>query len=153
MEFGTIERELYIEATPEVVYDVVSSPEHVQQWWPEEASFEPRPGSVGSITFGEPGTGVTVEQLTVVDAQPHRSFSFRWTHPAGRAAAPGSVFRKYSIRATKSRVRLARGSGIGEGCHPDGGMKIGTADRTTDRTPKDLPPAGRARTDIEGDQP
>jgi uncharacterized protein YndB with AHSA1/START domain len=32
MEFGTIEREIYIEATPEVVFEVVSSPGHVQQW-------------------------------------------------------------------------------------------------------------------------
>ena len=30
MEFGTIEREVYVEASPEIVFDVVSSPEHVR---------------------------------------------------------------------------------------------------------------------------
>jgi len=28
VEFGTIEREIYVEASPEVVFDVVSSPDH-----------------------------------------------------------------------------------------------------------------------------
>ena len=28
MEFATIEREIYVEASPEVVFEVVSSPEH-----------------------------------------------------------------------------------------------------------------------------
>ena len=37
MGYGTIERELFIEATPEVVFDVVSSPEHLRQWWPDDA--------------------------------------------------------------------------------------------------------------------
>ena len=33
MEFGTIEREIHIEATPEVVYQVVSTPEHIKEWY------------------------------------------------------------------------------------------------------------------------
>ena len=55
MEFGTIEREIYVEASPEVVFEVVSSPEHVQQWWPDEAHYEPVPGSNGDIVFGGAG--------------------------------------------------------------------------------------------------
>lgn len=90
MEFGTIEREVYIDAAPHVVYDVVSSPAHVSQWWPDEATYEPVPGSAGEIVFGERGAGGTVEQLTVVEAEPPRSFSFRWTHRAGEAAAAGN---------------------------------------------------------------
>ncbi|WP_439680644.1 SRPBCC family protein [Embleya sp. MST-111070] len=37
MAFGTIEREIHIDASPEVVFDVVSSPEHLREWWPDEA--------------------------------------------------------------------------------------------------------------------
>ena len=37
MEFGSIERELHIEASPEVVFEVLSSPEHIRDWW--SASF------------------------------------------------------------------------------------------------------------------
>ena len=90
MEFGTIEREIYVEASPEVVFEVVSSPDHLQEWWPDEAHYEPVPGSQGNIVFGERGTGETVVGFAVVDAQPPRLFSFRWTHPVGEAAAAGN---------------------------------------------------------------
>jgi uncharacterized protein YndB with AHSA1/START domain len=90
MEFGTIEREIYIEAPPVVVFDVVSSPNHLQQWWPDEAHYEPVPGSTGQIVFGEHGSGQAVVAITVVEAQPPETFSFRWTHPAGDEAVVGN---------------------------------------------------------------
>jgi uncharacterized protein YndB with AHSA1/START domain len=90
VEYGTIEREIFIEAIPEVVYEVVSSPEHVQQWWPDEAHFEPVPGSTGEIVFGVPEEGGKVVALTVVEARPPRLFSFRWTQPAGEAPVVGN---------------------------------------------------------------
>ena len=91
MEFGTIEREIYVEASPEVVFEVVSSPDHLQQWWPDEAHYDPVPGSTGEIVFGKPVTMVgRVVQLTVVEALPPRTFSFRWTHPFGEPAASGN---------------------------------------------------------------
>jgi uncharacterized protein YndB with AHSA1/START domain len=90
MEFGTIEREIYIEASPETVFEVVSSPDHLQQWWPDEAHYEPEPGAVGEIVFGDRDAGGVTVPFTVVDAQPPRLFSFRWTHPAGEPAAAGN---------------------------------------------------------------
>ena len=90
MELGTIEREIYVEATPDVVYEVVSSPDHVKQWWPDDARYDPTPGSVGEIVFGDRDAGGNVVAFTVVEAQPPRTFSFRWTHPAGEAAAEGN---------------------------------------------------------------
>ena len=47
VELGTIEREIYVDASPEVVFDVVSSPDHLKNWWPDEAHYEPTPGSNG----------------------------------------------------------------------------------------------------------
>ena len=90
MEFGTIERELFIEASPEVVFDVVSRAEHVRQWWPNEARFETIPGDSGEIVFGEPGGERTVVALSVVEVQPPELFSFRWTHPAAEPARDGN---------------------------------------------------------------
>src|SRR3712207_3215167 len=90
MEHGTIERELHIDASPEVVFDVVSNPEHVREWWPDEAEYPVVPGGEGRICFGDPADGGTWVQFTVVDAVPHRLFSFRWTHADGEAAAPGN---------------------------------------------------------------
>jgi uncharacterized protein YndB with AHSA1/START domain len=90
MEFGTIEREIYVEAPPEVVFEVVSSPDHLTQWWPDEAHYEAVPGSSGEIVFGDPRAGGAVVAFTVVDARPPAAFSFRWTHPAGSVAAHGN---------------------------------------------------------------
>jgi len=90
MEFGTIERELFIEASPEVVFDVVSSAEHIKEWWPDDASFDTAPGASGEIVFGEPGGDRTVESFTVVEVQPPELFSFRWTHPRGEPAREGN---------------------------------------------------------------
>jgi uncharacterized protein YndB with AHSA1/START domain len=90
MELGTIEREVFVEAAPEVVYEVVSSPEHVRQWWPDDADFDPTPGSTGEIVFGDREAGGAVVALTVVEALPPRTFSFRWTQPAGQVARSGN---------------------------------------------------------------
>ncbi len=90
MEFGTIEREIFIEAAPEIVFDVVSSPDHIKGWWPDDAHYEPIPGATGDIVFGDGNAGGTVVAFTVLEAQPPRTFTFRWTHPAGEAAAEGN---------------------------------------------------------------
>ena len=90
MELGTIEREIFVEASPEVVFEVVSSPDHLRRWWPDDARFEPTPGSSGEIVFGDPAAGGKVVALTVVEAVPPTTFSFRWTHPAGAVAARGN---------------------------------------------------------------
>ena len=89
MEYGSIERELHIDATPEVVYEVVSSPEHMREWWPDDAEFEPVPGGTGRIVFGDPASpDAKVEQLTVVEADPPRRFAFRWVYDQGESAVP-----------------------------------------------------------------
>lgn len=111
MELGTIEREVYIEASPEVVFEVVSSPDHLTGWWPAEARYELTPGSNGQIAFAgqdteraEAGQAEPVQDgqdgterdaggatgFTVVEVLPPRTFSFRWTHPVGSVATEGT---------------------------------------------------------------
>lgn len=90
MEYGTIEREIYIAAPPDVVFEVVSSPEHIKRWWPDDARYEPTPGSTGEISFGDCDHGGTVMSFTVVEVKPPHQFSFRWAHPAGEVAAEGN---------------------------------------------------------------
>jgi uncharacterized protein YndB with AHSA1/START domain len=91
-EHGTIEREIHIDASPEVVFAVVSDPEHVRHWWPDEAEYEAVSGSDGRIGFGNPTEGIGWARFTVVDATPHRLFSFRWTHDEGQVAAPDNSY-------------------------------------------------------------
>lgn len=91
-EYGTIEREIRIDAAPEVVFQVVSDPEHVKDWWPDEAQYEPVPGKAGRIGFRQADGRVHWEQFTVVDAEPPRMFAFRWTHAEGEEAVQGNSF-------------------------------------------------------------
>ncbi|PWI17020.1 polyketide cyclase [Streptomyces sp. Act143] len=91
MEYGSIEREIRIGATPEVVYEVVSRPEHLREWWPDEAELTPVPGATGVISFGDPSApDATVVSLTVVEADPPRRFSFRWVYDEGEVATPAN---------------------------------------------------------------
>lgn len=107
MEFATIERELYIEASPQVVFDVVSSPEHVQEWWPEKADYERTPGSTGEIGFGDSATCSEVQRFTVIEVRPPHTFSFRWTHPAGEDAEVGnSLLVTFEVEAQGSGTLL-----------------------------------------------
>ena len=88
MEFGSIEREIYVDAPPETVFDVVSSPEHIRDWWSAETEVEAVPGSNGELTWRDEASGrVDVVPITVVDTAPPRRFSFRWTHEPGEVAS------------------------------------------------------------------
>jgi uncharacterized protein YndB with AHSA1/START domain len=90
MEFGTIEREIHIDASPEVVFDVGSKPEHVREWWPDDARYELVEGSAGEIVFGDPEAGGAVVALSVLEVRRPQTFTFRWTHPADEEAVPGN---------------------------------------------------------------
>ncbi|MEU4067311.1 SRPBCC family protein [Streptomyces wedmorensis] len=91
MERGSIEREIHIDARPEVVYEVVSRPEHLREWWPDEAELEPAPGGTGVITFGDrTSPDAHVVPVTVVEADPPRRFSFRWVYDRAEAATPAN---------------------------------------------------------------
>ncbi len=93
MEFGSIEREVYVEAPPDLVYDVVSSPEHLREWWPDEIELDPVPGARGAMTFGhDDDRGTVVVPMTVVEARrPHR-FAFRWAYEADETASPTNSY-------------------------------------------------------------
>lgn len=81
MEFGSIERELHIDAAPEIVFEVVSSPEHIREWWHAETDVEPVPGAAGELVWRDEATGRTeTVRYAVVEAVPPRLFSFRWVY-------------------------------------------------------------------------
>jgi uncharacterized protein YndB with AHSA1/START domain len=107
MDIGTIQREIYIEASPEVVFDVVSRPEHVQRWWPDEARYEAVPGATGEIVFGDPAAGGGAVAFSVLEVDPPRTFSFRWTHPFDEPAVAGnSLLVTFELVPTGTGTRL-----------------------------------------------
>jgi uncharacterized protein YndB with AHSA1/START domain len=79
VEFASLEREVVVAASPEVVFEVVGRPEQIKEWWPDDASYDVRAGAAGEIRFGDPAEGGAVDTLTVVDVRPPESFTFRWT--------------------------------------------------------------------------
>jgi uncharacterized protein YndB with AHSA1/START domain len=88
MELGTLERQVHVEASPEVVFEVVSRPEHIRAWWSDDASLDHvAPGAVGELVWGD---RAQVESFTVVEVDPPRRFSFRWVTSEGDAATQGN---------------------------------------------------------------
>ena len=84
MEYGTIEREIHIEASPEVVFDVISSPDHIRDWWSAETEIEPVAGSTSKLTWRDEASGRVDEiPIMVIDVKPPHLFSFRWTEGPG----------------------------------------------------------------------
>lgn len=79
MEYGTIQREIHVDASPDVVFEVISRPEHIQQWWSDEARFEPAPGAPGELVWQDAGTQETMTvPVAIVEVDPPKRFSFRW---------------------------------------------------------------------------
>jgi len=93
MEYGSIERELYVEASPEIVFEVISRPEHLREWWPEDATLDPVPGGTGELVFrgGDPEVATAVP-MTVLEVVPPRRFAFRWAYDPGATASGSNSF-------------------------------------------------------------
>jgi uncharacterized protein YndB with AHSA1/START domain len=93
MEYGSIEREIFVEASPEVVFEVITQPEHLREWWPDEVTLEAVPGAEGELVFNRrDGDGAFHVPLTVLELDPPRLFSFRWGYEAGETPAVGNSY-------------------------------------------------------------
>ncbi|GAA3340573.1 SRPBCC domain-containing protein [Amorphoplanes nipponensis] len=105
MEYGSIEREIHVDATPEVVFEVVSRPEHISQWWTDDAELDATPGAAGELIWGD---RAQVAPIVVVDVEPPRLFSFRWCHPEGRLDDPRSLLITFELTPAGrgTRIRL-----------------------------------------------
>ncbi|WP_327634433.1 SRPBCC domain-containing protein [Kribbella sp. NBC_00482] len=92
----SIEREIRVEASPEVVYEVISSPEHLREWWPDEAELDAVPGATGTVGFRQ-AEGTKVVPLTVVEAEPPRRFAFRWDYEGEEATPENSLLVTFEL--------------------------------------------------------
>jgi uncharacterized protein YndB with AHSA1/START domain len=85
---GSIERQILIEASPEVVWGVITEPAQISRWLSDEAEIESRAGAEGTLTWRPGGRGGDKEidaivPIRVVEAEPFCRFCFRWNHPEG----------------------------------------------------------------------
>jgi uncharacterized protein YndB with AHSA1/START domain len=81
----TIAREVLIEAPVEVVWRIITEPDHMTQWFADRVDLVVEPGAHGYLQFGDQGGPVVVETV-----DPPTRFSFRWNHPSGEEPVPGN---------------------------------------------------------------
>ena len=102
MEYGSIEREIQVHASPEVAFAVVSRPEHLREWWPDDASGEAVVGAPGELIWRNQETGASESvAYTVVEVEEPRRFSFRWCYSDGHARGGDSLLVTFELAPTE----------------------------------------------------
>jgi uncharacterized protein YndB with AHSA1/START domain len=110
-----IEREIDIDAPIEVVWTVITEPEHITSWFTDSVELDVRPGAEGRFGWDIKETNRTfVVNLRVERLDPPHFFSFRWNYPDGveptETNAPLVEF-SLEARGDSTRLRLVE-SGI-----------------------------------------
>ena len=113
MASDSVEREILIEASPEVVWGVITDPDQIVQWFADEAEVEATPGADGRLTWKPGGRGGAEKDsdlnvpIRVLDAEPFRRFSFRWNNPEGaRPLESNSALVEFTLTEEAAGTRL-----------------------------------------------
>ena len=100
-----IEREILIEAPPEVVWRTITEPDQMSLWFADRVELVAEPGAHGYMQFGDQGGPVVVETV-----DPPTRFSFRWNHPQGEEPAAGnSMLVEFTLTpedSERTRIRV-----------------------------------------------
>ena len=110
-----IEREIVIDAPPEIVWDVLTRPDHIKAWFADAVEIEVVPGGRGRFTWVQDAGPASTVVLRVERADPPRYLSYRWNFPEGEEPREGNaplVEFSLSAEASGTRLRLVE-SGIG----------------------------------------
>jgi len=84
MSADRIEREIEIDAPIDVVWTVITEPEHITGWFTDSAELDVRPGGAGRFGWHAKETNrEMVVNLQVERLDPPHFFSFRWEYPDG----------------------------------------------------------------------
>jgi uncharacterized protein YndB with AHSA1/START domain len=103
-----IEREMLIEAPVEVVWRVLTEPEHLQGWFSDTAELDLREGGAGHVIFDHrPARDPVTVQIQVESVEPPHRFSFRWDHEVGvQADENNSLLVEFTLTSEGERTRL-----------------------------------------------
>ena len=92
MSADRIEREIDIDAPIEVVWDVITQPEHITGWFTDSAVIDVRPGAEGRFGWDEKATNrATFVNVQIERVEPPNVFAFRWNYPDGAGAGPATA--------------------------------------------------------------
>src|SRR3954467_9421916 len=98
-----IEREILIQAPVEVVWAVVTEPEHISGWFSDSVDLDLRPGGEAELRWNGHGT----VRGRVERVEPPHFFSFRWVLRAGPDIdEDNSALGGYSLGAEGDSPRL-----------------------------------------------
>ena len=115
MNADRIEREIEIDAPIEVVWSVITEPQHMMIWFNDQTELDLRPGGAGRFGWETKArTRPTVVNVQVERVEEPTYFSFVWNFPDGTEHAPANAPRvEFSLEALgeKTLVRLVE-SGI-----------------------------------------
>lgn len=98
-----IEREILIEAPIEVVWAVLTEPEHVAGWFSDSAEIDLRPGGEATFDWREHGPAPAwVERV-----EPPRLFAFRWSRELDeKPRKDNSTLVEFTLAAEGDHTRL-----------------------------------------------
>jgi uncharacterized protein YndB with AHSA1/START domain len=109
----SVERDILIEASAEVVWRVITEPEQIRRWLSDEADLEARAGADGTLTWTPGGRAASdkgagsVVPIRVVEMEPLRRFAFRWNHPHGQEPdATNSALVEFTLSEEAAGTRL-----------------------------------------------
>ena len=100
-----IEREILIDAPVEVVWAVVTEPDHISGWFSDSAELDLRPGGKAVLRWDDYGA----VHGRIERVEPPHFFSFRWVVPRDPGAAltdDNSTLVEFSLSAEGDATRL-----------------------------------------------
>jgi uncharacterized protein YndB with AHSA1/START domain len=107
MPADRIEREIDIDAPIDVVWTVITEPEHINSWFTDSAELDLRPGGEGHFAWDVKGTSRKKVNLRVERLEPPHFFSFRWDYPDGtQPDETNAPLVEFSLEAQGGSTRL-----------------------------------------------
>lgn len=98
-----IDTETLIDAPKSTVWDIVTKPEHIAEWFGCDAQFELKPGAKGMMIWKDYGQS----SITVVDVDEPHLFSFLWRSPDEEMQrSTGETLVSFAISEVNGMTRL-----------------------------------------------
>lgn len=124
-----IEREIVVDAPPDVVWSILTEPDQMTQWLADEVELVLQPGGDGTLrwhsrVFRSAGSASKTLPIRVERVEPPHRFSFRWEAPADEAVLAGNsmlVEFTLAVEGEGTRLRVVE-SGMREVQRPDDEM-------------------------------
>jgi uncharacterized protein YndB with AHSA1/START domain len=107
MPADRIERVIEIDAPIDVVWRVITEPEHINSWFTDSAELDLRPGGEGRFAWDVKGASRKSVSLRVERLEPPHFFSFRWDYPDGEdPTETNAPLVEFSLEAQGGSTRL-----------------------------------------------